>query len=141
MGGRRMTLRRGGSVGISVLAMIAALIATPTQAAENEVTITQGSAIAGGVTPGDEPGFPITISEPGHYRLASSLIPPADTDGIVIKSDNVTLDFGGHALQGTKSATGIASYNDAIEIADGVITGFQLFAIDSHTVGKFWTIS
>jgi len=90
-----MTLRRGGSVGISVLAMIAALIATPTQAAENEVTITQGSAIAGGVTPGDEPGFPITISEPGHYRLVSGLIPPADTDGIVIKSDNVTLDFGG----------------------------------------------
>jgi hypothetical protein len=136
-----MTLQGESAVGVFVLAVIAAVIGTPVQAAENQVTITQASAIAGGVTPGDEPGFPITISESGNYRLASSLVPPADTDGIVIKSDHVTLDFGGYALHGTMSATGIASYNDAIEISDGVITGFELFAIDSHTVGKFWTIS
>lgn len=45
---------------------------------------TQARALAGGVTPADLPGFPVTISEPGSYRLASDLrvatrdIPAAD---------------------------------------------------------------
>lgn len=126
---------------LCALAAIAALLVGPARAAEGEIAISQANAMAGGVTAGDAPGFPVTISEPGRYRLVGSLIAPAGADGIVIKSDNVTLDFDGFALQGTNSATGIASYNDAIEIGDGVITGFDLFAIDSHTVGRFWTIS
>jgi hypothetical protein len=142
-----MTFGREGFLGAFALAATAALVGTPASAAEGEVTIAQAGASAGGVTPGDQPGFPVTITEPGRYRLAGNLVVPEGTDGIVIKADNVTLDFGGYTLQGTRSATGesdatgIASYNDAIEIADGVITGFELFAIDSHTVGKYWTIS
>jgi hypothetical protein len=129
------------SAGLLVLAATAALIGAPAVAAAGEITLSEENAIAGGVTPGDEPGFPVTISQPGRYRLVNSLLAPADTDGIVIKADNVTLDFGGFALQGSESATGIASYNNSVEIKDGVISGFQLFAVDSHTVGKFWTIS
>ena len=142
-----MTLRRKTSAGALALAAITMLIGMPVQAAESEVLISQERATAGGVTPGDEPGFPVTLSAPGRYRLTGNLVVPEGTDGIVINADNVTLDFGGYVLQGTMSATGesdatgIASYNDAIEIANGVITGFELFAIDSHTVGKYWTIS
>jgi hypothetical protein len=140
-------MRRESPMGVLALVAIATLLATPVQAADSEILLSQESAVAGGVMPGDEPGFPITLSTPGRYRLTSNLEVPEGTDGIVIKADHVTLDFGGYALQGTRSATGeadatgIASYNDAIEIANGVITGFELFAIDSHTVGKYWTIS
>jgi hypothetical protein len=134
----------GSSVSLAVLtaATLAAFVGTPALGAEGEIAISEENVIAGGITPGDDPGFPITISTPGRYRLATNLNAPADADGIVIASDNVTIDFNGFTLQGgMKAQTGIASYRDAIEISNGVITGFQLFAIDSHTVGKFWTIS
>ena len=35
----------------------------------------------------------------------------------------------------------MASSHDSIEIKDGVVTGFQLFAIDSRSAGRFWTVS
>ena len=136
-----MKLWRGPSAGVLGLTMVAVLWGAPALAADSEIVISQESAMAGNVTPGDEPGFPVTISAPGHYRLAGSLTPGAGTDGIVIKADNVTLDLAGFALAGAHSETGIASYNDAVEIRNGVITGFDLFAIDTHTVGRFWTIA
>jgi len=34
------------------------------------IIINEAKAIAGGITPGDDPGFPITISKPGVYQLA-----------------------------------------------------------------------
>ena len=121
---------------------VAVLLVSPAAAAGGEVLLSQDSAEAGGVTPGDTPGFPITISAPGRYRLSGNLTPPAETDGIHIESDNVTLDFDGFALDGGgRAATGIISDKDSIEIRGGAITGFQLFAVDSHSVGRFWTIS
>src|SRR6185503_19566917 len=88
-GGRRMTLRQEvGLVGIFALATIAAFSGTPVEAAGGEVIITQESAMAGGVTPGDQPGFPVTITKAGRYRLASNLAPPRDADGIAIDADN-----------------------------------------------------
>ncbi len=38
--------------------------------------------MAGAVTPGDTPGFPVTISLPASYRLAGNLTLPAGADGI-----------------------------------------------------------
>jgi Right handed beta helix region len=64
------------------------------------VVIDQTAALAGNVSPGDAPGFPITLSRGGHYTLDSDLVVPADTPGIVIAAPNVTLDLGGHTLRG-----------------------------------------
>jgi len=126
--------------GLSVACIVS--VAVPAAASETEILMAQENAEAGGITAGDAPGFPITISSPGRFRLVSNLLPPAGADGIIIESDNVTLDFDGFALQGgTQAETGIASYRNSIEIMDGIVTGFRLFGIDSHTVGKFWTIS
>ena len=36
------------------------------------ILIDQAHALAGSVTPGDGPGFPISITRPGSYRLQSS---------------------------------------------------------------------
>jgi hypothetical protein len=138
-----MTLRQEvGLVGVFALATIAALSGTPVEAAGGEVIITQESAMAGGVTPGDQPGFPVTITKAGRYRLASNLAPPRDADGIAIDADNVTVDFDGFTLDGAgQAATGVASRGNSIEIKNGVVTGFQYFAIDSRATGRFWTIS
>lgn len=75
------------------------------------VQIDQSRALAGGVTPGDNPGFPVTISQPGSYRLTGNLsIPDLNTTGIQITADFVTLDLNGFgiigpAVCGTLSAT------------------------------------
>jgi len=123
-------------------ALFGALIGSPAFAVDDEILISQERAIAGDVTAGDAPGFPVTLSTPGRYRLIANLAPPPGTDGIVIGADNVTLDFHGHTLDGGgNGGSGVASGRDSIEIRDGVITGFEYFAIDSRASGKFWTIS
>jgi hypothetical protein len=68
-----------------------------------QVTIDQNKAMAGNVTPGDAAGFPVTISQPGHYKLTSNLIVPAATQGIVITAENVTLDLNGFGIIGQVS--------------------------------------
>ena len=88
------------------IALFASLsLSTPAdaQAGEPIVVIDQISALAGGVSPGDAPGFPVTLSRGGHYALSSDLVVPADTSGIVISAPNVTLDLGGHSVSGPVS--------------------------------------
>jgi hypothetical protein len=70
--------------------------------AQDGVTlIDQTSALTGNVTPGDAPGFPVTISRSGSYRLGSNLIlPNAITSGIQITAPNVTLDLNGFSIIG-----------------------------------------
>lgn len=76
-------------------------ISIPCWAVDGVVLIDQNKAMAGGVTPGDLPGFPVTISTPGSYRLAGNLVvPDANTDAIVVTSDNVSLDLNGFSISG-----------------------------------------
>jgi hypothetical protein len=57
--------------------------------------------MAGNITPGDMPGFPVTISQPGSYRLAGNLIvPDANTTAIQITANNVTIDLNGFSIIG-----------------------------------------
>jgi hypothetical protein len=95
---------------ISMLLGTAALfvVSASVLAVDGVVLITQSSAIAGNVTPGDAPGFPVTISKSGSYRLASNLTLPADknTNGIEIGVANtsdvivITLDLNGFQIIG-----------------------------------------
>ena len=85
------------------------ILATPSMiyAADGAVLIDQNFAMAGNVTPGDEPGFPVTISKPGSYRLAGNLtVPDADTSAIVITAESVTLDLNGFSIAGPLLCTG-----------------------------------
>lgn len=67
---------------------------------ESTVLIDQAAALAGKVSPGDAPGFPVTLTRSGHYRLAGDLLVPADTSGIVIAAPRVTLELDGHSVRG-----------------------------------------
>jgi hypothetical protein len=80
--------------------LIAAALITTGSAAFAQAIINQASAQAGNVTPGDAAGFPITISQPGSYKLTTNLFVPANTDGVVITAANVTLDLNGFSIVG-----------------------------------------
>lgn len=65
-------------------------------AVDGVVEINQDSALAGGVTPGDSPGFPITLSQAGSYVLTSNLVlNSGGVHGIELTASHVTLDLNG----------------------------------------------
>ena len=72
--------------------------AGPAFAVDGVTLIDQARALAGNVTPGDAPGFPVTLSLPGSYRLSGNLIVLTPTDGILITADRVTLDLNGFSV-------------------------------------------
>lgn len=83
---------------------LAITVATPALAVDGVIEINQVRALAGGVTGGDTPGFPITIDEPGSYRLTSDI--EADGEAIRIAANNVTLDLNGFAVLGNATCSG-----------------------------------
>jgi len=110
----------------SLLAAAAALAFCTAQA---QTVIDQAKAVAGGITPGDAPGFPITLSLPGSYKLTSSLQAPAGVSAIVITASGVTLDLNSFDIRGTNPCTGwgttikcniAAGPDQGIEAAPGV---------------------
>src|SRR5438552_8329198 len=82
------------------LAVVTAL-AIPMYAVDGVVLINQSTALAGNVTPGDAPGFPVTISVSGSYKLSGNLtVPDADTTAIRITAEDVTVDLNGFSIIG-----------------------------------------
>lgn len=87
--------------------LIAAGWSTDALAVDGQIAINQARAIAGGVTPGDAPGFPITLSQPGSYVLTGNiLVPDAQTTAFAISADHVTLDLNGFAIVGPVNCSG-----------------------------------
>jgi hypothetical protein len=133
----RFTLRR--LVGLSV---VVGALATTVYAVDGIVLIDQTRALVGGVTPGDAPGFPVSITRAGSYRLSSNLVVPADGRAIAISAPNVTMDLNGFSIAttfpqpipnnsrgivwtGTDRPTGITVRNGTIE---GFLSAIQLSA-------------
>lgn len=88
-----------------IAALVSLLLAAAAQPATGQIEgitlISQATAVAGGVTPGDAPGFPVTISRAGSYRLATNLTVSDPTKrAIHITADYVTLDLNGFAIEG-----------------------------------------
>jgi hypothetical protein len=87
-------------------------LACPIYAVDGVVLINQSNALAGNVTPGDAPGFPVTISAPGSYRLSGNLtVPDANTTAIEITAANndVNIDLNGFSIIGPVSCRGTCS--------------------------------
>ncbi len=89
-------------------ALLAAALA-PAHAVDGVILIDQARALAGNVTPGDAPGFPVTLSQPGSYRLSGNLVVGhPGSHGILITHPGVTLDLNGFELRGPNVCTGVA---------------------------------
>jgi len=89
---------------------LAALASSPALAVDGVIEINQARALAGGVTPGDAPGFPVTLSEDGSYRLTSNLdvsgeTSPENVTVIEIQNDvrHVSIDLNGFSLLGSNT--------------------------------------
>jgi len=83
-----------------------AIITNALYAVDGVVLIDQNRAMAGHVTPGDTPGFPIVISVTGSYRLSGNLtVPDRLTTAIHVTADNVTIDLNGFSINGPTVCT------------------------------------
>lgn len=85
--------------------------------AQGRVEINQARALAGGVTAGDTPGFPVTISEPGSYVLVGNLQPTDLNPGIQVAVPggiaHVTIDLGGFSIAGPVVCTNSGNPGDS----------------------------
>lgn len=87
--------------GLASLVAMMALAAAPAFAVDGAILVNQARALAGNVTSGDAPGFPISINAPGYYVLTSNLVVPnQNTTAIQVNANNVTIDLNGFAIQG-----------------------------------------
>jgi len=132
------------------------LSASPALAADGVIEINQARADAGGVTPGDAPGYPVTLSRPGSYLLTSSLLVASpNLTAIEITSDDVSIDLNGFKLVGPATCTGFgaslacapagsgagifANARDGISVRNGFVGRFPsggviLFQVESCVV-------
>ena len=91
-----------------VFALLALLVGTA--AASDGVYEIDADCVAIGCFAGDSGGFPVTLANPGSYRLTSNLTTgDIDTTLIEIDSDDVQLDLNGFSLIGPVRCTVIGS--------------------------------
>ena len=129
-----------------LVAAIATVVVVTPAAFAQVITIDQAGALAGGITPGDDPGFPVTLSESGNYRITSNLDVSAfpETSAIEVTEHNVAIHVDGFLIQGAvicsgtpvactpadSTSVGISSAQDNVSVANGMIhrfgTGVQL---------------
>ncbi|MBY0401269.1 hypothetical protein K2X89_13305 [Myxococcota bacterium] len=78
------------------------LIAGRAMAGDGVVEINQTCAAQTGCAPGDTPGFPVTLTAAGSYRLTSSLAGGALVAPAYVSLDapDITLDLNGFAIRG-----------------------------------------
>lgn len=139
-----------------VCACILSAIPSCIYADNGVILIDQARALAGNVTPGDAPGFPVTISQPGTYRLSGNLTVPPKTTAIHISADFVTLDLNGFSIAGPvvcpgrpakcpapTDGVGVQSGGDVligprgIRVENGSVRGMGSFGILLNGDGNF----
>jgi len=113
----------------SAIAALGVIAACPALAGDGRIEINQARALAGGVTPGDTPDFPVSLSVPGSYMLTSNLTvtDPAD-HGIQATVNGVTIDLNGFEVVGPVVCTGLGS---AVSCSSGTGAGIFLSAPNS----------
>lgn len=106
-GTRRGRARARTRAPLLVAAVLLATWPLASRADPGVLEIDQACAVVTGCFAGDAPGFPVTISAPGSYRLTSDLF-SSDPDAVGIEGTarRVTLDLGGFTVSGPVSCTG-----------------------------------
>lgn len=90
-----------------LLTWVLLLIANTAHAVDGVVEINQTCAENSGCTSSDAAGFPVTITEPGSYRLTGNLmLTGADDKAIEISAAHVTVDLNGFSIIGPAVCTG-----------------------------------
>ncbi len=109
------------------------------------IEINQARALAGAVMPGDAPGFPVTLSAAGSYRLTSNLDVtgqafPANVTAIAVSRDvgPVALDLGGFSIVGATVCSGVP-VSSCAPLGSGVgvdaLNAFEVSVRNGYVVG------
>jgi hypothetical protein len=116
------------------------LFAAPAIAIDGKVLITQAKALSGNVTTDDLAGFPVSLTKPGSYVLASNLTVPAGKTGIVVSATEVSIDLNGFRINGGGGAAGmgIDGHQRSLTVQNGTIRGFKSHGIRS--IGALLTV-
>lgn len=97
------------------------------------------ACVDNGCFPGDDPGYPVTISQPGSYVLKSALNPPPSEVGIQAEADFVTLDLAGFSVSrtsvGPNGIAGVLVLNVGIEVRNGHVSGMGAGCIQMGEAG------
>jgi hypothetical protein len=120
---RSSPLRALAALAAAACATLSAQAAGPSASSTADGRLVdQSKVLNGGVSAGDAPGFPLTLSEPGLYRLTGNLtVSDPNLDAVQITADGVTLDLNGYSIVGPVSCTGSgAQLNCAPTPASGV---------------------
>jgi len=125
-------------IAFAVAAILSIFIVLPAYA-QGKIVITQAKALAGNVTPGDTPGFPVVLSLPGAYIFESNLTVPSGGFGLQVNSNNVDIDMNGFLLTGSGVANfGVVTYFGESRIHDGVINRFK--SVGMYIRNNAWVI-
>lgn len=105
----RSTRKQAVRLATSIVA--AAFATAPASAVDGVILINQARALAGGITAGDAPGFPVSLNTAGSYRLTGNLdvtgeAAPENVTAISVGASDVTIDLNGFSLVGPTVCTG-----------------------------------
>ncbi len=124
-------------ISLTLAAITIVGLAAPVYAVDGVIEINHAKALAGGVTTGDGANYPVSINEPGSYRLTSDLVVTSGIDGVDIGADNVTLDLNGFTIFGSGEVglnDGISIIaSDNVEVRNGTVRGFSRHGVFSLT--------
>jgi hypothetical protein len=113
-------------------------------AADGIIEINQISALAGGVTPGDTPGFPVEIFVTGSYRLTGNLaVPSGAPAGIAVYAYGTTVDLAGFSITSSTQCSGTpvscttsgagaaidATGANDVAVENGRVAGFSVWGV------------
>jgi hypothetical protein len=137
-----MMLKPGNRICVGARALTALVIwglGAGAQAADGVIEINQVKAEAGGVTAGDTPGFPVTISAAGSYILTSDLsVSDPESTAIDETVGGVAIDLNGFRVNGPVICTGIGpSLNCSPSGIGSGIVGLIGATVKNGAVGGF----
>jgi len=131
-------LRRCSSAALGLAFTLTLFAPLGANAVDGVIEINHVAALAGGITPGDTAGYPVTIDTHGSYRLTGDLLPATSgVRGIEVLSGPVTIDLNGFAIIGPGICVGInpscsgtlltvgieVIANQSVRIQNGTLTG------------------
>lgn len=93
-------------------------------AGDGVVEINQ-SCVAAGCFAGDTAGFPVTISQPGSYRLTSDLTPTTAQVGIDVTAADVAIDLAGFSIRSTNDCSGAPDADVTCTVANAAADGIH----------------
>jgi hypothetical protein len=117
-----------------LLTLLSLCLPVTALATDGVLEINQTCALQTGCFEGDDPGFPVTIINPGSYRLTSSLDLSAEgvnVSGVAVSAPAVTIDLRGFQIAGPTSCSGSGTSISCNPSSTGVGSAGVQFTINA----------